>query len=191
MSVAIWQSEYWNIEKNKRIVHPSKTITPSLHRFTTPPLHHPNYGHCLMNIKANIQRLALCFLLSTSFTSFTASAIDDTKPFQLALFNPIQLFSRDISIHGLRINIIHGSNFNVNGIDIGISNRIENEFRGLEIGLFSYAEGDVRGIQIGLSNNAYGNVSGYQVGLIQWTDGDLVGGQEGFINFVLGDGVME
>ena len=102
-----------------------------------------------MNIKATIQRLAFCFLLSTSFTSFTASAIDDTKPFQLALFDPIQLFSRDISIHGLRINIIRGSNFNVNGIDIGIMNKVENEFRGLGIGLFSYAEGDVRGLQIG------------------------------------------
>ena len=45
-----------------------------------------------------------------------ALAESQTKPIQLSIFDPIQIFNSDTSIHGFRFNLIYGFNRDVSGL---------------------------------------------------------------------------
>ncbi|MEE9190239.1 MAG: hypothetical protein V3U16_05670, partial [Candidatus Neomarinimicrobiota bacterium] len=62
--------------------------------------------------------LILFFILMV----FQLPVYSQSKPFQIALVNPAQLHPEEISISGLRWNIIYGKNASVTGIDVGFIN---------------------------------------------------------------------
>jgi len=89
------------------------------------------------------------------------------RPVQLSLFNPIQLFSEDTNVVGLRINLIYGVNQDVTGLDWGLINKVK---------------GNATGLQYGLVNITDNNFLGWQDGLINMTEGTFTGLQTGFFN---------
>ena len=93
----------------------------------------------------------------------------ESKPLQLALWNPYQLVPAETDIHGLRLNFLYGKNRNVKGIDLGLVNESKGDFSGIEGGLLiNIVNGNVSGLQAALFANGTdgtGSVKGIQAAL--------------------------
>ncbi len=96
----------------------------------------------------------------------------ETKPINLALWDPVQIYNHDYVIHGLRLNI-YGNNAGLKGVDIGIANWIT---------------GDVTGIQWGFVNKTAGNFTGWQSAPIQMVEGHMAGLQTSWLVSMNGSG---
>ncbi|MCL5028047.1 MAG: hypothetical protein M1480_03400 [Bacteroidetes bacterium] len=107
--------------------------------------------------------LALCIILTLPYAGAA-----QTKPFNVALFNPIQIFPENNSIEGIRINFIYGKNASVTGFDWGLVNQV--------------GSGGMKGIQWGFINLNDGNVVGWQSGAINLNERDVKGFQVGWYN---------
>lgn len=94
-----------------------------------------------------------------------AAFAQESKPINLALWDPVQIFKNDVAIHGVRLNI-YGVNSELKGVDIGIANWIT---------------GETKGIQFGLVNMTKGNFTGWQSGAISLTEGHMTGIQSGYV----------
>jgi len=105
-----------------------------------------------------------------------------TKPIQIALFNPAQIFNESIGIKGVRLNLLYGRNVFVKGLDVGLVNTCGGgETVGFQLGLFGYVEGDFLGIQWNMFNLTGGEFSGLQWGIYNDVgDGEWL--QFGFVN---------
>ncbi|MFH1313963.1 MAG: hypothetical protein ABIJ00_12160 [Candidatus Eisenbacteria bacterium] len=119
------------------------------------------------------------------------------EPFQLALFNPIQIRDEAAGIVGLRLNLIYGKNVYVTGLDLGLVNHctggetlglqhglvgyVEGDFRGWQDNMVSIVKGEFRGLQTGLYNE-FGNGMGFQLGAVNRTY-NMRGFQLGFVNY--------
>jgi hypothetical protein len=104
------------------------------------------------------------------------------EPFQLALFNPIQIRDEATSIVGLRLNLIYGKNVSVTGLDLGLVNHCTGgETLGLQYGLVGYVEGDFSGWQDNMVTIVKGEFRGLQTGLYNEFDNGL-GFQFGAVN---------
>lgn len=130
--------------------------------------------------------------------SFDARA-EETKPVQLAIFEPMQLVPKEDSVAGPRLSVFYTVNKNVSGFDLvwlGV-NKTTGDMKGVEIGLGNWVEGAAGGIQIGLVNHAghrfkglqygfanvvEGDTSGIQWGLVNWSEGYMHGLQAGLLN---------
>ncbi len=106
-----------------------------------------------------------------------------SRPVNIALFNPIQIFPEDNSIIGLRINLIYGKNVSMAGLDWGLVNGVgTGGFTGLQWGLVNICDGNVVGFQGGGLNLTDKNVEGFQWGW--YNSGDHVSGfQLGLVNY--------
>lgn len=103
------------------------------------------------------------------------------SPFQLALFDPVQIVKRDKSVSGVRLNIIYGRNANLTGLDVGIINHSTGNEGGLQYGAIGYVEGEFTGWQDNLVSISKTKFTGLQSGwFTQSADGHGV--QFGFIN---------
>jgi hypothetical protein len=107
--------------------------------------------------------------------------IELVAPFQITLFNPIQLYADTNSVQGLRLNLIYGSNVNVTGVDIGLINHVQGNLSGEQIGICNVVGGDVVGAQGGICNVVYGDVYGAQSSLINFVGGNLSGVQSSYL----------
>lgn len=121
-----------------------------------------------------------------------------TKPIQLALFSPVQIFPETSSIAGIRLSLLYGNNVNVTGVDVGLVNRItgsgtgiqwggvgltDGNFNGVQWNVFAnVTKGNVEGVQLGWYNSA-GHVHGAQLGLVNRA-GTMKGLQLGILNFI-------
>jgi hypothetical protein len=106
-----------------------------------------------------------------------------TKPINIALVNPVQIFSEETPIAGIRWNIIYGKNVSMTGIDFGLVNHIGGGgFTGAEWGIVNICDGSYVGFQDGLVNFDKNNFEGFQLG---WFNrGDYVNGfQLGLVNY--------
>ena len=128
----------------------------------------------------------------------SSSATAQTRPIQLALFNPIQIFPEQDAISGIRLNLIYSKNTTVSGLDIGLVNHItgspsvglqwslvgivDGDFTGLQAGMVNLTKQKSEGLQWGLYNSG-GHVSGVQVGIVNVTD-TMYGLQIGLINVI-------
>jgi hypothetical protein len=101
----------------------------------------------------------------------------DDKPVQIALFNPVQIFSSETAISGVRFNLVYGSNASVTGLDFGLVNRTtDKQSVGVQWGI------------LGLSERGF---KGFQVNAVNITNEEFIGVQFGFVNAVEdGNGVM-
>ncbi len=133
-----------------------------------------------------------------SIALLSIPAIAETRPIQLALVTPVQIFPESYSINGLRISLLYGRNANVSGLDIGLVthttsgksmgvnwggvNLTDANFTGLQVGWVNYCKGDFEGLQYGFFNHAeYAN--GLQLGFVNHA-GRLKGLQIGLVNII-------
>jgi hypothetical protein len=116
-------------------------------------------------------------------TAAASSESETIRPLQLALVAPIQLVPEDETIHGLRLNLIFGSNRNVSGVDIGLAHETTGNFSGVGFGLASFIRGEGRGLQLNcIYSEATKSMSGAQVGIFNHA-GTMHGVQIGLANF--------
>ncbi len=145
-----------------------------------------------------MKKISVLFAICIIGLLFSASSIAQSKPVNIALFNPVQIFPENNSIHGIRINLIYGKNVEVEGFDWGLVNSVgSGGFTGIQWGFVNVDEGNVVGWQSGAvnlnDNNVKGfqwgwfnkgkHVSGLQLGLINMAE-SLYGLQIGLINFI-------
>ncbi len=131
-------------------------------------------------MKARLSQIVLFFSFALLALPSISSA--QSKPINVALFNPIQVFPEDNSIAGLRINLIYGKNVKMVGLDWGLVNSVgSGGFTGLQWGLVNMVDGNVLGLQGGVANITNGNVEGFQYGW--YNSGNHVSGfQLGLVN---------
>jgi hypothetical protein len=120
-----------------------------------------------------------------------------SKPIQIALFNPVQIFPEKDSIGGIRLSFIYGKNANMTGLDWGLVTRTTGNLQGIQWGWVGIVDGDATGIQASLVNitkssftglqygwyNQANHVGGLQLGLVNNTT-TMNGLQIGFLNFI-------
>lgn len=127
----------------------------------------------------------------------TASA-QEAKAINLSLWDPIQIFSNDKEIHGVRLNI-YGNNAGLKGVDIGIANwitgdavgiqwgivnMVKGDFTGLQAAPIQVTEGFMKGIQWGALYSRNGSGKGLQASAVTWSE-DFVGLQIGVVNYAI------
>jgi len=134
------------------------------------------------------------------------------KPFEFALYSPIQARAETDAIKVLRLSLIYGRNVSVKGLDVGLVARntggiskglqyalvgiVDGDFVGWQNSGVSITRGSFTGLQTGLYSelgtgealqagvfNRATRVSGLQLGFINYAD-DLHGIQIGLINII-------
>lgn len=101
--------------------------------------------------------------------------------FQLAIFNPVQLFSEPCDVYGLRLDLPYGKNNALNGLDLGVVNQLMDEMRGIQIGLGNIS-GPMYGMQLAGANVALGEMVGWQMGGLNASKTVAAGLQTGAVN---------
>jgi len=122
-------------------------------------------------------------LIAASLTLMVGgSAFAQTKPVQLALVNPIQIFDERTSIAGVRISLLYGKNASVSGLDWGLVNHTTSgTSQGVELGFVAINDANFVGLRWNFVDVSKGNVEGAQLGF--YNSGGYVNGvQIGFIN---------
>ena len=111
-------------------------------------------------------KLVLSILVAAVILGITLSAASaqETKPINLSLFDPVQIFKNDVAIKGIRLNLIYGKNAAMSGVDIGIANWVTGETVGVQWGVINYTMGDFTGWQTGPVGNTDGHMTGVQSG---------------------------
>jgi hypothetical protein len=138
--------------------------------------------------------LAALFLAATVALPAAASA-QSTKPIQLSLFDPVQIYDRDTSIKGFRLSLLYGRNADFTGLDLSLVGRTDGAFRGVQFGaaglandfkgwqsnyFVNFSEGYFEGFQSSPVNIAEG-FRGFQWGMVNVSQ-EMSGFQLGFIN---------
>ncbi|PJZ62844.1 LA_2272/LA_2273 family lipoprotein [Leptospira adleri] len=85
--------------------------------------------------------------------------------FQLSLYSPLQFFTYETPINGVRLNLFYGKSVSIFGLDLGLFN-LASEVRGVEIGAFNLIRKDFGGVQIGLFNSLVEDFYGMQIGAL-------------------------
>ena len=122
--------------------------------------------------------IVYAFLSMVFMVPFRAYA-EGWTPVQVALWNPVQLFSEDKDVYGFRLNFLYGKNQNLSGIDFGGYNAVDGIQKGLQFGLFNFSK-DARGIDFGLLNYSFA-LKGIQMGVVNYSEADISGVQTGII----------
>lgn len=122
-------------------------------------------------------------LLTVIVVSAPLTARAQSKPIQLSLFTPVQIFPEQTPIAGLRLNVLYGRNVSVQGLDVGLVNHTTTgHFKGVQFGIVGMADSDFDGFQDNAVNIVKGRVEGFQWGLVNHA-GSASGFQLGFVNY--------
>jgi hypothetical protein len=149
-----------------------------VHRFAG-DVSHPNpTGDPSMPKRGLLALLAIC--TGALFPARTLA--QQESPFQLALFNPVQIRAEDQAISILRINLLYGKNTYVKGLDLGLVNHTTSgTTKGWQLGLVGYNEGEFAGWQDNYVNVTEGRFLGLQSGIFNSAGGGE-GVQAGTVN---------
>jgi hypothetical protein len=115
--------------------------------------------------KWSIGLMAIALII---FCFHSPSLAGDTKPINLSLFDPVQIFDADTSIKGFRLNLIYGVNQDMTGLDIGLANHAKGNMSGVQLGLANIVGSDFKGWQTSLANVVYGSGAGLQIGVYNY-----------------------
>lgn len=97
-------------------------------------------------------------------------------PFQLALWNPVQIFVEKDGVNGGRISVGYGSNTDINGIDVGFIG-LSGSMTGLQVNAGYNGADELDGVQISALNEVTGRVRGLQLGGVISHADEIVGMQ--------------
>ncbi len=151
------------------------------------------------------------YIIGAIAMAFATGAGAESKPIQVSLFNPVQMFDDKTAIAGLRVNLVYGLNTDMTGLDVGfvnhatgtlkgvqwggigivgngagwqfnyLANITRNEFNGLQTGVYNQLHKG-KSVQLGLFN--FGDhMSGFQLGLFNSVE-SMHGLQIGLINII-------
>lgn len=110
----------------------------------------------------------------------------DHKPFQLALWNTLQIVPQEQSVRGIRLNV-YGENKNMKGCDIGIVNKTNGYQKGAQFGIKNQTEYEFTGFRAGIVNFSGGEFKGYETGIANLLDNNGTGWAAGGVNIVNDD----
>jgi len=126
----------------------------------------------------------IVFVLSALLSiNFNSNLIAQEKPIQLALFNPVQIFSENTSIEGLRLSLLYGKNASVTGLDIGLVNMSTSGQKGVQLGIVGKVNGGFVGWQSNFVSITNGAFEGLQWGGVNYHDGHFKGLQIAIVNY--------
>jgi len=112
-----------------------------------------------------------------------AEELRDPAAFQLSLWDSVQIIDRTRPIHGLRLALPYGRNWDVTGVDIGIVNRTDHDLTGAQFAFVGLVDGQMQGLQYNwLLSSVGGRAQGAQFGVVN-TAGALEGAQFGAVNY--------
>ncbi len=131
--------------------------------------------------KEDFMKKLICVITVSLLMGSTQVFAQGTKPVQIALVNPVQIFREDTSIEGFRINFLYGLNANLKGLDLGLGNGIKRSVEGVQLGLANYVEGNFLGLQHSAANFVKANFNGFQSGVYNYA-GRMKGLQLGVVN---------
>ena len=118
------------------------------------------------------------------FISSEANAQTQSKPIQIALVTPIQIFPEETPISGIRLSLLYGRNVSVTGLDLGfISHTTTEKSVGVQFGMVGLVDSDFLGWQNNSINITKGNFEGFQWGIVNYAK-YANGFQLGFVNYV-------
>lgn len=123
------------------------------------------------------------FLFLALFLSFNSTILSQSSPFQLALFDPIQIVPNHESISGVRLNLIYSKNANVTGLDLGLVNVTTGKEVGVQWGGVNVTDGGFTGWQSAFVNISRGNFEGLQTSWVNYHDGHFNGLQFSIVNY--------
>jgi hypothetical protein len=103
------------------------------------------------------------------------------KPFQLALFNPVQIVSDEQGVSGVAINILYGKNAFLRGIELGLVNYVAGDAAGAQWGIVNVTGANHLGLQDAFVSITHGKIEGLQLGLVT-VAGSTSGFQVGLVN---------
>lgn len=130
-------------------------------------------------------KIAFSLILSVAFLCMQAQ--ETRKPFQLALYNPVQIVPQDQSVHGFRFNFLYGENTNMVGFDMGLVNITRGYQHGAQFGMVNIADQEFNGARFGFVNINGGQLTGYCRGIVNIIDGGATGWISGWVNILDGD----
>ena len=116
-------------------------------------------------------------------TLISGNLLAQDNPFQLSLFDPIQIVPNNESINGVRLNLIYSKNANVTGFDWGLVNVTTGKQLGVQWGGVNITDGGVTGWQAGFVNVSRGNFEGLQTSFVNYHDGHFNGLQFSVVNY--------
>jgi len=105
------------------------------------------------------------------------------NPFQLSLFDPIQIVPNNESISGIRLNLIYTKNVNVTGFDMGLVNVTTGKQLGVQWGGVNVTEGGFTGWQSAIVNMSKGDFVGLQTSWVNYHGGYFKGLQFSIVNY--------
>jgi hypothetical protein len=124
-------------------------------------------------MKTLTRHAGLVRLLPAALLLWTTAAQASWTPFQVGIWDPIQLFRNERSVYGLGLNLIYGNNRNLVGLEVGFASNKRWMSAGLQVGaILNRVTGTARGLQV--------------AGIINWVEGPFHGLQLSTIN--LGNG---
>lgn len=114
---------------------------------------------------------------------FSTNLTAQDSPFQLSLFDPIQIVPNSKSISGIRLNLIYTKNVNVTGFDMGLVNVTTGKQLGVQWGGVNVTDGGVTGWQAGFVNISRGDFVGLQTSWVNYHGGHFNGLQFSIVNY--------
>ena len=118
-----------------------------------------------------------------AFSMISTPAMAETRPIQLALVTPIQIFPEEDNITGVRLNLLYGRNAFFTGVDLGLVNHTTSGVcKGYQAGLVGIADRDFVGWQDNVVNVVNGKFEGFQWGFVNYAK-SASGFQLGLVNY--------
>ncbi len=91
-------------------------------------------------------------ILITVFTLLSLTILfsqPDPQPFQISLWNNVQIVPQEMSVKGFRWNVISGKNENMTGFDMGIVNKTNGFQKGAQFGIYNQTAYEFTGFRAG------------------------------------------
>lgn len=124
-------------------------------------------------------------ILSILIISKVQAGEEKSTVFQYSIFSPIQLYSEDYNVYGLRLNLLYGENKSIYGVDLGGYNYATGNLYGVQLGLIVCArDGDCSAVTgAGIANLSIGDDGGIAMaGFMNVAGGRYTGLQMACIN---------
>ena len=125
--------------------------------------------------------LTIVVVLGAAGASWAEEA-GGTKPIQIALFSPVQIVPEEMSILGLRLNLLYGKNHDMTGLDLGLVNHVTGSAFAWQLGVVGYVERDFTGWQDNWVNITRGSFTGFQSGVVNHAASSKAAFQLGVVN---------
>lgn len=128
---------------------------------------------CEPRIQSTRSAIAV-FSIALLCSACASSPDSGWTPFQAALFNPVQIYSEDTNVYGLRLGLPYGTSADVYGIDFGVAGSAK-QVTGIEAGMINTVDEQVKGVQLAMIVNEAGELKGVQLAGIHNKSESVVG----------------